>query len=198
MEKTIWADHTIINQHLSGNQQAFTALVNKHRPGIYQFILKCIQNHEDTNDLSQKVFIKCYKGLTELRDKTNFKSWLFRIARNQVIDYQRNLKDIKNIDDLTADDSEAQQILSTDFNPEMTSDVVFRKKVIYRAIDQLPHEQKEVIVMKIYSQMTFAEISKVVDVSENTIKSRCYYGLTSIKKILKKWNIQEYGYHEMY
>ena len=142
MEKTIWADHTIINQHLSGNQQAFTALVKKHRPGIYQFILKCIQNHEDTKDLSQKVFIKCYKGLTELRDKTNFKSWLFSIARNQVIDYQRSLKDIKNIDDLTTDDSEAQQIFSTDFNPEMASDVVFRKKVIYRAINQLPHEQK--------------------------------------------------------
>jgi len=196
MDNIFLADAQIIEQYLSGDKDAFTILVKKHRPDIHKYILNCIRDREDTKDICQKVFIKCYRNLAKLRDRSRFKTWLFSIARHHIVDHQRGIV-ISRTENTEDTDIGDEPLFSSSLSPDRVLDIDFRKKLIYHSIHRLPPAQKEVILLKIYNQLTFAEIAHIVNVSENTVKSRCYYALTSIRNYLKNWKFQEYRYYEL-
>jgi len=186
------SDQQLIQLHLSGNQHAFNRLVKEHHEPIFHFICKSVPDHADASDLCQKVFIKCYRGLKDLKDQQKFKSWLFSIARNQISDHWRSQST-----HVTPVEPEYLNNI-TDYNatPEQYYDKQYRQELIHKALDLLPVSQKKVLQLKVLNGMKFTEIAQATGTSPNTVKSRCYYGLTALRKIFHKWNIQEI-YDEM-
>lgn len=191
-------DDQLIEKFLSGDIQAFNTLVWKWEKNLYNFVLRYIGNREDAKDICQKTFIRVYRKVNKLRDTTKFSTWLYQIAVNICRDElkRRGRRDYVSLDEIvdrgngllaTAMDSQSDPVE----HPEMLTDQRDLRELINRVLQSIPEEQRIVIIMKEYQGLKFTEIAEVLETSVNTTKSRMYYGLTAMRKILKKWKISE-------
>ena len=184
-------DATLIDRYLKGDIGAFNTLVWRWEKPMYTFICRTICNNETAKDLCQILFIKMYKDLKKLRDPEKLKPWMYRIALNLCRDEMRRTKRqrLVYIDD---------QHDNTDYNPNIIHFVSDNSKspedlvnghqiaeILQRSLMSIPDEQRTVIVMKQYQGLKFNEIAAILDLPVNTIKSRLYYGLKALKKVLE-------------
>ncbi len=183
----------LIQLTLSGDRSAFQTLVESHQSAIHHYIQKLIQNPQDAQDLCQRVFMKCFTGLRNLREPEKFTSWLYTIARNKVYDYNRR-NTTKHVSMDTADFRESELVMENELgaNPAVVLDARMKAALIRRAVDALPDKQSEVIILKIYHNLKFIEIAEIMDLSINTVKSRLYYGLSTLKDRFKQWDLEDY------
>lgn len=193
-------DAELIQRHQGGDAQAFNFLIWRWQTPIYNFCLRYTSSRDDALDLAQKTFIKCYNSLDQLNNSNRFSSWLYQIALNQCRDFSRSryhyyhvLDDPESLEDREEDKSnKGLSGLDNDIgNPEWATEQAQLQDILARALAELPDEQKTVIILKEYQCLTFRDISEVLEESENTVKSRLYYGLRSLRKILTKWNIDK-------
>jgi RNA polymerase sigma-70 factor (ECF subfamily) len=135
-----------------------------------------------------------------LNNAERFRSWLYQIALNQCRDHSRNryykyhvLDDSENFGDHEGNNvREVTSEMGADrSNPEWSTEQAQLQDILARALAELPDEQKTVIILKEYQDLTFHDIAEVLKESENTVKSRLYYGLRTLRKILTKWNIDK-------
>lgn len=188
----------IIEQAKQGSEQAYNALVGEWYKRIYNFALNYFADDYMAGEVTQKTFIAVYKNLDKLSDVNKFRSWLYRIAANFCNEEQRkqqrrwfvplpgsagfSQKEWKKIDRPTTD---------LHLNPESQLKRADLSAVIQKALGQLKEEQRVVILMKEYEGLKFTEIAEALQISENTAKSRLYYGLKHLKEIFEKWNINK-------
>ena len=193
-------DAELIQRHVHGDAQAFNFLVWRWQTPIYNFCLRYSGSRDDALDLAQKTFIKCYHSLDQLNNAERFRSWLYQIALNQCRDHSRNryykyhvLDDSENFGDHEGNNvREVTSEMGADrSNPEWSTEQAQLQDILARALAELPDEQKTVIILKEYQDLTFHDIAEVLKESENTVKSRLYYGLRTLRKILTKWNIDK-------
>ena len=193
-------DAELIQRHIRGDAQAFNFLIWRWQTPIYNFCLRYSGSRDDALDLAQKTFIKCYHSLGQLNNADRFGSWLYQIALNQCRDHSRNryykyhvLDDPENFGSREADavPTMPSQTSNDRSNPEWTTEQADLQDILTRALSELPDEQKTVIILKEYQDLTFRDIAEVLKESENTVKSRLYYGLRTLRKILTKWNIDK-------
>ncbi|MCA9740908.1 MAG: sigma-70 family RNA polymerase sigma factor [Deferribacteres bacterium] len=191
-------DEQLIRKYLDGDIEAFNTLVWRWQKPIYNFTLRYFKDREHAKDATQRVFVKVFKNLKHLKDSRKFSSWIYQIALNLCKDetkskyYQTTssldeLKDSKNFDVSSETDSSAY----AGHNPENTLERRELRSLLERALDQIPAEQKEVVVMKEFQGLKFIEIAEILELPINTVKSRMYYGLHALRKILDKWNIDK-------
>ncbi len=154
---------------------------------IYLFAYKYIADRDTALEITQKVFIAAFEKLKHLQSPDKFKAWLYRIAVNYCHEEGRKKKR-NRWDDL---DKLIQQEppLPKGENPEQKLMQQELKDQLLKALSMIPGEQREVVIMKIYEELKFKEIAGILAISENTAKSRLYYGLHALKKILDQWNI---------
>ncbi len=190
-------DAELIKRHTRGDAQAFNFLVWRWQTPIYNFCLRYTGSRDDALDLAQKTFIKCYHSLDQLKNTDRFSSWLYKIALNQCRDHSRNryyryhvLDDPTEEEDRSTFESKSDAD-ENDGNPEWATEQSQLQDILARALAELPDEQKSVIILKEYQDLTFRVIAGVLNESENTVKSRLYYGLRTLRKILTKWNIDK-------
>ncbi len=185
----------LIQKSAAGDEGAFNQLVNLWYKRIYNYVLKQCSDMDNAADITQKTFIAVYKNLKKLKEIDRFKPWIYRIATNFCLEEGRRKSRSKTVSFTTTVSQEGEttiveegQAEGTYYNPEMT----FRKQeiehILFDCLDELPRDQRSVIVMKEYEGMKFREIAEILNTSENTVKTWLYRGLKQLKKYLEERN----------
>jgi RNA polymerase sigma-70 factor (ECF subfamily) len=181
------------------DQNAFGELLSRHQNKIYSYIYSMVTNQEVANDIFQDTFTKV---ITKMDDTYNEQgkwiAWVMRIAHNATIDHIRKQKrfvDVNSQDD--ADYDFYDRIEDTD-TPDAQDTMEFdeAKTSLMKHIDSLPKEQREVVMLRHYYEMSFKEIAELTNVSINTALGRMRYALINLRKMFDKENGKEYQYAE--
>ena len=168
------------------SSNAFNQLMQLWYKKIYNYSYRQLHEHDLAQEVTQKTFIKAYEKLGTLQDDSRFTPWIYRIANNFCTDEARKFARMNQLKKVFSG-SRLQVVES----PEQQYQQNESKMVIRALLDQLPAAQKTVLVMKEYEGLKFREIAEILGESENTVKSRLYYGLTTLKKLIKENNIQK-------
>jgi RNA polymerase sigma factor (sigma-70 family) len=177
-----------------GDKNAQGRLVQLWYKRIYNFCYKFFFDHDLAMEASQKAFISMHKHIGSLQDVGRFKSWLYTIAVNCCREEVRKNKTYRSVSlsDLEPGQSRHfawEQSHHRQDNPERQLRQHELSELLHQCLQELSVEQKEVVIMKEYEGLKFREIAEVLNISENTVKSRMYYGLEALKGILEKMNI---------
>ena len=185
------SDQQLLNTHLVGNEDAMSVLIERHRKRVFDYINMMVKDAELSDDIFQETFIKAIRFIKEGRytDNGRFLSWVLRIAHNQVIDYFRQAKSKKKINESDA----GYDILNSGlFAENSIEDRLVSNQIetdIKYLIQLLPDEQREVVEMRYYNNMSFKEISEATGVSINTALGRMRYALINIRKMIREKSI---------
>jgi len=183
-------DALLVKSYVAGDENALSALINRHQSKIYGFIYSKISNKDISDDIFQDTFIKVIKTLksNSYNEEGKFLPWVMRIAHNLIIDHFRKNKKMPMFRE-----TEEFSIFSimTDHSltieNQMISDQV--ELDLKKLIEELPVDQKEVLVMRIYQDLSFKEISEMTGVSINTALGRMRYALMNLRKVIDKHQI---------
>jgi RNA polymerase sigma-70 factor (ECF subfamily) len=164
-------DRKIVERVLKGDTEAFNLLILQWERPIYNFIFRLIGDREEAMDLCQESFMKAYRELATLKDRDRFSAWLYRIAHNTC--YSRLRKDIgKTFVELQPDTSSHRSPIEIGLAVE-------------KALQQLPEEQREAVVLKVFHELKFEEIAQIQGAPVSTVKSRLYMGFEKLRSILE-------------
>ena len=186
MNVRVLSDQQLLNNYLSGDENAITDLINRHHKRILDYICMMVKDADTADDIFQETLIKVVRFLKEGRytDNGRFLSWVLRIAHNQVIDHFRQRKQQNHISE-----SEAGYDLLNNkkfSDPTVEEDLVSQQieADVRKLLDYLPQEQKDVVMMRYYMGLTFKEIADQTDVSINTALGRMRYALINLRKLI--------------
>lgn len=188
---------TLVTRAKDGDQNAQGKLVQLWYKRIYNFGYKFFMDHDLAMEVSQKTFISMCKNLAGLQDNARFKSWLYKIAVNYCREEARKKKGDRSLSfdvvwNRDAEDSPKwESTVQRHDNPESQLHRSELAEILQKALGELNVEQREVVIMKEYEGLKFREIAEVLNISENTVKSRMYYGLDGLRKILDRKNINK-------
>jgi len=185
----------------NGDPVALNQLVKLWYKRIYNFGYKYFSDHDQAMEVTQKTFISMNKNLKSLKDEASFKSWIYRIASNYCHEEVRRQKrkwvfpfmKVQSRDD--QDFIQNTESTNRESNPDKEFAQMELKELLKKALTELPEEQRMVVIMKEYEGLKIREVAAIMDISENTVKSRLYYGLGSLKRILEQWNINKETIH---
>jgi RNA polymerase sigma-70 factor, ECF subfamily len=181
------SDDQLIARTLAGESDAFSLLVRRWERPIYGLSLRMLGRDEDARDACQEAFIAAFRNLGKFRGEAKFSSWIYRIALNAC---HARLRDRRGAalsideEDEAGRKAELADTASEGLAERMSRDE--RSEIVRRALQALPPEMRQVIVMKEYEEMTFAEISEVLQIPVSTVKSRLYTGLQQMRARLEK------------
>lgn len=188
---------TLIARAQTGDQTAQGRLVQLWYKRIYNFGYKFFLDHDLAMEILQRTFISMCKNLPRLHDPASFRPWLYKIAVNCCREEARKRNGSRSLPfDLVwnygAEDSPGwESSAHRGDNPEHQLRQQELSDILHGALGELSAEQREVVIMKEYEGLKFREIAEVLNISENTVKSRMYYGLDALRKILEKRNINK-------
>ena len=190
MKKENVNDAVLVKQYIDGSEAALETLIYRHKQRIYSFIYSKVLDRDVTEDVFQDCFIKVIKTLKKgkYNEEGKFLPWVMRIAHNLVIDHFRRNKRMPKFqsrNDFDIFDVISDGEVSTE--DEMITSQVYED--LKKVIDELPEDQREVLVMRIYKEMSFKEIAEATDVSINTALGRMRYALINMRKVIDKNNI---------
>ncbi|MEM6326603.1 MAG: sigma-70 family RNA polymerase sigma factor [Bacteroidota bacterium] len=185
-------DEELVTAYLEcGDQQAFSALIARHKERIFGFLVGMVRDRETANDLFQETLFRAIQAMHKRRGayerQNRWLAWVMRIARNAALDHLRSRKKWSDVDKADTDDP------GTSFWDRLPDEAPDAGSLLNRtdlwkeveaAIDQLPPEQREVVLMRHQSDLTFREIAELTDVSINTALGRMRYALINLRKIL--------------
>lgn len=183
------ADRLILRAQ-AGDDEAFNKLVSLWYKRIYNYSYKYAGSHDLAMDITQNTFIAVHQKISQLRDVSSFKSWLYRIAINCSLDELRKQKRLSGIA-LTSgatdgiEDKEIDVKEDVRYQPDARLQRQELAELIMESLQTLSEEQRLVVIMKEYEGLKFREIAEVLEISENTAKSRLYYGLKHLRSKLQ-------------
>lgn len=191
MNTSMMKDYELVNQFVNGNQSCIEELIIRHKNRVYTYILLIVKNHELAEDIFQETFIKVIKSLRKgkYQEKGIFVSWVVRIAHNLIIDYYRKEKHLKTYSN---DDSDVDLFNSKEFSDNTVEEDMIHDQItkdVRKLIDELPEDQKQVILLRHYGGLSFKEIADQTNVSINTALGRMRYALINLRKLIKEKNI---------
>ena len=167
-----------IRKAIGGESSAFGSLYDKYQPKIYRFILFKVSHREEAEDLTHKVFLSALENIHKFKDQGfPFSSWLFRIARNKVIDYYRTKKDISPLEN-------APDITSSEDNVELISKKLNLER-IYISLQKLTDEQKEVVILRFVEGLSHKEVAQILDKKTGAIRVLQHRAISEIKKMIE-------------
>ncbi len=183
-------DAELVSNYINGCEKSLELLVNKHKFKLYNFIYSKVLNKDNAEDLFQETFIKVIKTLKRgvYNEEGKFLPWVMRIAHNLVIDFFRKNKRFPSFD--KNDNYDVFQIIQDD-NPSAERVLIDRQVLndLQKIIIKLPDDQKEVLDMRLYKEMSFKEISEITGVSINTALGRMRYAIINLRKLITENNI---------
>jgi RNA polymerase sigma factor (sigma-70 family) len=179
------SDHELINSFNAGNVNAFEALVLRHKDKLYTSIFFLVKDKYLAEDIFQDVFIRIIDTIKSGRytEEGKFLPWAMRIAHNLCVDYFRKVKRTPTIKN--SDDQDIFEVLN--FTEDSAEDKMIKKQSHNRVkdmLDQLPEDQREVIILRHYADMSFKEIAEITNCSINTALGRMRYGLINLRKMM--------------
>jgi RNA polymerase sigma factor (sigma-70 family) len=185
MHLSVSSDQELVKEYISGSQEALEVLVKRHKRKIFTSILLLVKDKQLAEDIFQETFIKVINTLRggNYNEEGKFLPWVIRIAHNLVIDHFRKEKRMP-----TVRDTEEYKIFDTlNLTEENVQDKLVRQQIyseIRELVERLPVEQKEVLMMRHYADMSFKEIADITNVSINTALGRMRYALINLRKLI--------------
>ncbi len=184
------SDSLLVNNYVEGDENSLTILINRHQSKIFGFIYSKILDRDISNDIFQDTFIKVIKTLksNSYNEEGKFLPWVMRIAHNLIIDHFRRNKKMPMFRE--TEEFSIFSVMSDD-SPSIENKII-REQVevdLRKLIEELPADQKEVLVMRMYQDMSFKEISEITGVSINTALGRMRYALMNMRKVIDKHQI---------
>lgn len=185
------SDTELIDMFVKGESEAIEKLIHRYKKRIFTYIYLNVKKHQLAEDLFQDTIIKVIKSLQDGRyqDNGRFLSWVMRIAHNLIIDHYRHEKQFKTISN---DDHEMDMFNSAKFSDDNVEQVMVWTQVmndVRRLVEELPPDQKEIILLRHYGGFSFKEIAEQTNVSINTALGRMRYALINMRKLIKEHDI---------
>jgi RNA polymerase sigma-70 factor (ECF subfamily) len=190
MNTTIPSDAFLVNAYINGNEKALSDLIQRHKQRIYSFIYSKVSDRDVTEDIFQDTFIKVINTLKRgaYNEEGKFLPWVMRIAHNLIIDHFRKNNRMPKFEN-NGDFNIFSVLCDDDLNAERKIIKGQVEEDLRRLILELPEDQREVLVMRLYKDMSFKEISDQTGVSINTALGRMRYALINLRKVIDKHNI---------
>lgn len=191
---SLLTDEELAMEYVKGNNRAFDELLSRTQTGIFSYIIFIVHNKEVANDLFQETFLK---AITKLKDgkytpSGKFNGWLIRIAHNAIMDWYRRQKSQHLIDtdgsDITIAEMSDQQIMETSREDILANTQVLED--VKAMIDFLPENQRDIVKMRYYQNLSFKEIAAMTNCSINTCLGRMRYALINMRRLAKQNSMQ--------
>ena len=174
-------EENLVQKAIKGDESAFSLLYDEYFNKVYRYVVTQVGNQTEAEDLTQEVFIKALHAIGSYKQKgAPFASWLFRIARNNIIDFWRKQKGKK-----TTSIDEAASLASEDDPVDMT-ERRSEAALLADALKLIPQAQKEVVSLRFVSGLSIAEVAQVLGKKEGTVKALQFNGMVSMRKILSE------------
>lgn len=190
MQNDLQEDASLVSSYIKGNEKALETLILRHKQKIYSFIYSKVYDRDVAEDVFQDTFIKVIRTLKRgaYNEEGKFLPWVMRIAHNLVIDYFRKNNRLPKFNN-TNDFNIFSVLSDSSLNAENS---LIKEQVetdVRRLVDELPDDQRDVLLMRMYEDLSFKEISDKTGVSINTALGRMRYALINLRKIIDKHNI---------
>ncbi len=176
-------DLELVNLCLKGNKKAFEELIDKYQRTIFNVALRMVNDYDDAKDISQTVFIKAYNKLDTFKPKYKFFSWLYRMLINESLNFLEKKRQFMKLE---------QDIISKDLNPEERYQQNEINKIVDEAVGELPLDYRVAIVFRHFANLSYNELSFVLEIPEKTVKSRLYSARQVLAKIFSARGIKAY------
>lgn len=176
MDKT--EENKIIQRIIAGEINLYQSLVIEYQNPIFRVICSIINNQEDAKELTQDVFVKAYESIRQYNPKYKFFSWIYRIAINRALLFEKRKKKVISVDDIIESEAVEENISAT---KEMQS------RLLLKAVNQLGEKYQSVVQLKYFAGLSYAEIAEMLQVPEKTVKSRLF----DARKVLKESLLNE-------
>lgn len=185
------SDRELLNSYLQGNKSAISTLIDKYNRRVRDYLRMMVKDDDVADDIAQETFIKVIKVIDEGRyvDNGKFLSWVLRIAHNRALDYFRAQKSNNSV----SESSTGYNVLGTlryaenSIEDNIISDQTDQS--IRDLVELLPEEQREVVMLRYYSDLSFKDIAEQTGVSINTALGRMRYALINLRKMIKEKNL---------
>lgn len=168
-------DSILVRQCLDGNRAKFGNLVKKYTKPIYNLALRMVGDREDAADITQTTFVKAYENLGKFDLTQKFFSWLYRIAINESLNFLQKQKQMDPLDD---------DLVSAEGSPEDAVEETERNEIIQQAIMKLTPEQRSVVVLRHFMELTYAQTGTTLGITETKVKARLFSARQRLRKIL--------------
>ncbi|MSP69054.1 MAG: sigma-70 family RNA polymerase sigma factor [Bacteroidetes bacterium] len=183
-------DQELVSLYIQGNESCLEDLITRHKKRVFSYIMMIVRDRHLAEDVFQDTFIKVIQTLKRgtYNDEGKFLPWVLRIAHNLIIDHFRRVKRMPVVNG--GDDFDIFSILT--LSQTNAEDKLTKRQIrsdVRKAIENLPIEQREVLIMRYYIDMSFKEIADTTNCSINTALGRMRYALINLKKMLEKQDI---------
>ncbi len=183
----LMSDRDLVRLYQKGEEKAIAELIQRYKQKIFTSIYFLVRKRELAEDLFQETFIKIIMGLREKKynEEGKFLPWAIRIAHNLVIDYFRKDQHMpmqRDTEEYSVFDSMPQR------SRNAVEEIIHEEKInkIRQLIEQLPFEQREVVIMRHYGELSFKEISKILNININTALGRMHYAILKMREMVKE------------
>ena len=184
-------DAQLVERTRTGDPSAFDTLVRKYHPRLYGMVYNMTSNHEDTNDLLQDIFAKAYRSVAGFRGQSSFYTWLYTIGVNMTINFlkkrgRRFQMSLDDVDSNIQNDKEFLELTASS-DPVRETNLSELQKRLNESMQKLSQEHRMVVTMFDIQGMPHAEISKILGVSEGTVRSRLFYAHRQLQNYLEEF-----------
>jgi len=187
MANVVIPDAELVHNYINGDENALSILIKRHQSKIYGFIYSKVTDRDISDDIFQDTFIKVIKTLksNSYNEEGKFLPWVMRISHNLIVDHFRRNKKMPMHRE--TDEFSIFSIM-TDNSPNIENRIITEQveNDLQRLIEELPDDQKEVLQMRIYQDLSFKEIADLTGVSINTALGRMRYALMNLRKVIEK------------
>ncbi|MDG2454279.1 MAG: sigma-70 family RNA polymerase sigma factor [Bacteroidia bacterium] len=190
MQSSKITDQNLVTKYIQGNEACLEMLINRHKNRIFTTILFIVKDSYIAEDLFQETFIKIIKNLKKgkYNEEGKFLPWAIRIARNMAIDYFRKMKRMPTITGSDGEDVFRKIKLAVD-NREEQMIRTEKENIVRDVISRLSEEQRQVLILRHYGDLSFKEIAEMTGVSINTALGRMRYALNNMRKLMEHTSI---------
>ena len=184
------SDQVLVKKYINGDNYSFEVLLNRHKSRVFAFIMSKIKNKDLSEDIFQDTYVKVVNSLQKgkYNEEGKFLPWVMRIAHNLVIDHfrkQKKMQMIRSNNDFDIFDVIKDSKINAD--EKLIKDQIFSD--LNSLIDKLPSDQKEVLKMRYYEELSFKKIAEHFDISINTALGRMRYALINLRALSKKHHV---------
>jgi len=185
------SDEELVVAYAQGNNVAFDILLNRYENNLYSYIYYIVRNRELAEDIFQETFVKAIVTIKQGRYTENgkFRAWISRIAHNLIID---NYRQEKNEQTISNDDCEVDLFNNSKLSEGTVEDEMIKEQIlsdVKKLIDYLPENQRDVLMLRYYDDLSFKEIADITGVSINTALGRMRYAILNMRRMAEEKNM---------